>query len=76
MKGTELIQTLQDLIKVYGDIDVVCQGDHQMLYKVGGVEKTYVEDIEEYMMEEKHGDDVEDFIADGGRPTIVLAIFG
>lgn len=76
MKASELIKTLQDLLDVYGDIDVVCSGDHQALYKVGGVEKTYVEDIQEYMMEEKHSDDVEDFIADGGNPSKVFVVFG
>jgi hypothetical protein len=76
MKASELIKTLQDLLDVYGDIDVVCPGDHQALYKVGGVERTYVEDIQEYMMEEKHADDVEDFIEDGGRPSKVFVVYG
>ena len=76
MRATELIKTLQELIQAYGDIDVVCSGDHQALYKVGGVERSYVEDIQEYMMEEKHPDDVEDFIADGGNPSKVFVVFG
>lgn len=76
MKASQLIKDIQDLMQVYGDIDVVCSGDHQALYKVSGIEKTYVEDIQEYMLEEKHSDDVEDFIADGGNPTKVLVVFG
>jgi hypothetical protein len=76
MKASKLAEALLANIAVTGDFDVACPGDHQMLYKVTGVELAYVEDIEEYQMEEKHKDDVEDYIADGGTPTKVYVIFG
>lgn len=77
MNALELINELHKQIELLGCVpDVVVPGDHQMLYKVGGVELTYVEDIQEYQLEEKHADDVEDYIADGGNPTKVLVIFG
>ena len=77
MRATELVQLLLKTIEDEGgDFDVVCPGDHQMLYKVGGIDTTYVEDIQEYQMEEKHSDDIEDFIADGGNPTKVFVVYG
>ena len=77
MRATELAQLLLKTVEDEGgDFDVVCPGDHQMLYKVGGVEVTYVEDIQEYQLEEKHIDDVEDYIADGGIPSKVFVVFG
>lgn len=77
MKATELAQLLLKTIEDEGgDFDVVCPGDHQMLYKVGGVEVGFVEDIQEYQLEEKHIDDIEDFIEDGGNPTKVFVVYG
>ena len=77
MRATELAALLLKMVEDEGgDFDVACPGDHQMLYKVGGVEVTYVEDIQEYQMEEKHIDDIEDFIEDGGNPTKVFVVYG
>ncbi len=77
MKASQFVQLLLKAIEDEGgDLDVVCPGDHQMLYKVGGVDVAFVEDIQEYQMEEKHIDDLEGFIADGGNPTKVLAVWG
>lgn len=76
MKINDLVGLLMEAQMKYGNIDLACPGDHQMLYKVSGVELSYVEDIQEYQMEEKHSDDIEDFIADGGNPTKVLLVYG
>ncbi len=76
MKATELVEKLQANVAVHGDFDVTCPGDHQMLYKVTGIDVTYIEDFTEYQMEEKHKDDVQDFIDDGGTPTKVFVVFG
>jgi hypothetical protein len=76
MKASELIEKLQMNVYAHGDFDVACPGDHQMLYKVTGIDVTYVEDFTEYQMEEKHKDDVDDYIADGGTPTKVFVVFG
>lgn len=76
MNISDLIAKLQANLALYGDLPVVCPGDHQYLYKVSGLDLTYVEDIEEYMMDEKHRDDVENFIEEGGTPSRVLAVYG
>lgn len=76
MKASELAEILKARVVVEGDFDVVCPGDHQMLYKVGGVETIYIEDYTEYQMEEKHIDDIEDFIENGGNPTKVFVVYG
>jgi hypothetical protein len=76
MKASELAAFLKFNIEAHGDFEVVCPGDHQMLYKVRGVEPAYVEDIAEYQLEEVHVDDVQDNIEEGGNPIKVLAIYG
>lgn len=77
MKASQLAELLLKSIEDEGgDFEVVCPGDHQMLYKLTGVETTFIEDFSEYQMEEKHIDDVEDFIEDGGNPTKVFVVFG
>lgn len=76
MKTSELVTFLQRNIEIFGDLQIVCPGDHQMYYKVRGVDATHVEDITEYMLEEVHAEDVEDRVTEGGNPIKVLVIYG
>lgn len=77
MNALELITKLHAQIELLGAIpEIVIPGDHQMLYKLQGVEVGYIEDMDEYMMDEVHVDDLKDHIEDGGFPTKVLVLFG
>lgn len=75
MKASELAKFIMTQVGQHGDFEIVCNGDHQMLYKVRGVDLAYVEDINQYMLEEVHKDDVADHIEDGGNPIKVLVVY-
>lgn len=75
MKASELAKFIEYQIGVHGDFEIVCNGDHQMLYKVRGVDLAYVEDISQHMLEEIHKDDVPAHIEDGGNPIKVLVVY-
>lgn len=76
MKASELLNFLKINIEQSGDFEIVCPGDHQMLYKIRGLETTFVEDINEHQLEEIHSDDVDYKIEEGGNPIKVFVVYG
>lgn len=61
MKVSELIMELQDFQSEYGDLPVKIYADHGQVHMTAGqVSLSYTEDVDEYMSEAVHPDDVEE----------------